>query len=279
MLEADILHVQGSMFGALSRVGRPVVTTVHTTAMSEFRFERSVRFVLGRLAEALTLSNSDSVIAVSNDLADEVRGLVPHTPVFMIPNCVDPDAFYDPVEEEREPVILAGGRHVARKDFVTFLKALATIRCRAKAIVFGDGPLREYLENLSGRLGLRDVTFVGYLERTQLLRLYSSSSIFVSTSLYETGPITVMEAMMSGLPVISSSIRSVERLVIHGKTGLLFPVGNHKELATEIDLLLTDSELRTCLGDNARENLLRNFNPTTVGKQTLKVYDRTMSGM
>ncbi len=275
---ADVLHVQGSTFGTLSRIGKPVVTTVHTTTRSEFAFERQPLFLLAGLLERMTLRNSDAVIAVNPDLLAELLPVLGDTPIFPIPNSIDCSLFPEPKSTPVETVV-TGGRLIYRKDFPTFLKAMARLQYRTgvNAVIFGEGRMRQYLHSLAGKLGLRNVRFAGYVSRSELLDLYSSSAIFVSTSRYETGPITLLEAMASQLPVISSDIAAVSGLVRDGKTGLLFQPGDHLQLAASIELLLDDSALARRLSFAAKDFVRKNFNPLEVAKQTAIVYETVLS--
>ena len=146
--------------------------------------------------------------------------------------------------------------HVARfdrlKDHFTAVSAFQHLRdIPIKLILVGDGPTRKDVENAIQNMNLKEsVRLLGY--RQDIPELLAASDIFLLTSLNEGIPVTIIEAMMAGLPVVATEVGGVSELVVKDETGLLVPPQNPGEIARALHRLAADSELRTRLGQAGR---------------------------
>jgi len=246
----DLIHVQGSPFGAFGNPEIPIIVTVHTLLKTEFKYQKDLKFLVGRMFERKTLEKAEKIIAVNQVLVDElVRDYhVAKDKIYHIPNGIDSQDFDPPNFGEREDFVMSCGRKVKRKGFDTLQKACEKLKV----------PLRIYH---------------GELSRRELIKQYKRAAVFVCPSLYETGPLTVMEAMACGCPVICSAIPSVNGLVVDGVTGLLFRVGDVEDLANRIDYLMINESLARRLAQTAYNHVVENFNVEGMAKQTLKIYE------
>lgn len=191
------------------------------------------------------------------------------------PHCVDTDLFETARAEllpQREViraelgipsdavVLLFTGKLIPRKQPLLLAAGLEAMRHKDRVwlLVAGDGELREQAEAASRRaLGDR-VTFLGFVNQTQLPRCYVASDVFVMASLKETWGLVVNEAMTMGLPVVlSDRIGCREDLLLEGRTGLSFPHDDPRALAACLDQLVSDAELRKRMGQQAREHIGR----------------------
>jgi len=130
----------------------------------------------------------------------------------------------------------------------------------------GGGPLREEMEQEAAALGLVDhVTFHGAVPRDEVGRIVSAADVAVLAS-YPTRsgrregiPVALMEAMMSGLPVVASGLSGIPELVAHERTGFLVPPGDPWSLADRLECLADAPELRASLGKAGRERVAEAF--------------------
>ncbi|MBC7350802.1 MAG: glycosyltransferase [Thermogutta sp.] len=147
--------------------------------------------------------------------------------------------------------------HVARfdplKDHLTALRAFRYLRdIPMKLILVGDGPTRSEIESTIRSLNLEDcVRILGY--REDVPEVLAAGDIFLLTSLNEGIPVTIIEAMMVGLPVVATEVGGVPEIVAKDETGLLVSPGNPEETAKALRRLATDCELRTRLGHAGRQ--------------------------
>jgi glycosyltransferase involved in cell wall biosynthesis len=155
------------------------------------------------------------------------------------------------------------------KGQANLLRAAAT--CRADgvevAVTFiGDGPDRDALAALAAELGIGDrVTFVGPATRAEVVAHLEAADVLVAPSVVTAGgkregiPVVLMEAMASGLPVVSSRLSGIPELVEDGVSGILTEPGDVAALATALAQLAGDAELRAAQGRAGRARVEAEF--------------------
>lgn len=176
---------------------------------------------------------------------------------YVIPNPVSvPDEYRCLDLMSRDKVVLGMGRLSYQKGFDQLLRAFAIVSDKHAVwslVIWGEGPLRAELEELSDELGLRGrVSFPGWT--ADPFHEMSRAGLFVLSSRYEGFGMVLAEAMACGLAVVSFDCPSGPRdIVRHNSDGLLVPRGNVAALAAAMDRLLSDKEERNRLGTRAVE--------------------------
>ena len=153
------------------------------------------------------------------------------------------------------PVVLFASKLQPRKRCADLLQAYASIRRESPAqiVVVGDGPEHATLTAYARSMGLDDVRFVGFRNQSELPAFYNLCDIFVLPSEREPWGLVVNEAMNAGKAIVASdAVGAARDLVLHGRTGCVYPVGDISALARNLRLLIDDPDLRRRLGDNAR---------------------------
>jgi glycosyltransferase involved in cell wall biosynthesis len=168
--------------------------------------------------------------------------------------------------------ILAVGRLMAIKGFDTLVRAAAVMRDRGagfRCVIVGDGPDRKDLEELIDRHRLRGlVAMEGERTPQEVLAMMARARVFALPSrpagkrsgVMDGIPVSLMEAMAIGVPVISCAVSGIPELVEDGKTGLLVPPNDPRALAAAIERLLGDEGLASSLVHAARKKVEREFN-------------------
>jgi colanic acid/amylovoran biosynthesis glycosyltransferase len=161
----------------------------------------------------------------------------------------------------------------AAKGHAYALAALKRVRdsgLDVRYTIAGEGPHRAEIERAVAELGLADaVDLPGTRSESEVLALLQGTDAFIlpSVGLGEAAPVSVMEAMSCGLPVICSRIGGTEDMISDGETGLLTAQKDVDGLARAIETLVRDPGLRHELGRNAREHARRTFDyRATAGK-------------
>lgn len=138
------------------------------------------------------------------------------------------------------------------------LARLAPAVPRLKVVLVGDGPERAGLEALADELGVADrTTFTG--TRRDVPRLLAGADIGVLPSAHEAMPLSVIEQMAGGLPVLATAVGALPDVVADGEEGFLVPVGDLDALTTRLEELTRDDEVRRALGKRARLRAERDF--------------------
>ncbi|MCI0563507.1 MAG: glycosyltransferase [Nitrososphaera sp.] len=153
------------------------------------------------------------------------------------------------------------------KNHIFLLKAfakLARLHKNIKLVLIGqdvEGDPESSMEEVSCLIrntGLQDkVLFLGY--RTDIPELLSGFDIFCLTSLKEGLPISAIEAMAAGLPVVGTNVDGIKEVVIPGRTGFLVNQGDIDGLVTALDFLIRDDDLRARMGLESRNLAVTNF--------------------
>ncbi|MBL4603775.1 MAG: glycosyltransferase family 4 protein [Emcibacteraceae bacterium] len=157
------------------------------------------------------------------------------------------------------------GRLVEKKGMPTLIEAVAILKKRGLAVklsIAGDGPEQSKITQKIKELDISDrVVMVGALENSQVASWMSEHDIFVLACQKDSNgdmdgiPVVLMEAMMLGVPVITTKISGIPELVIHGETGLLVTPESAEELADAIE----KRQLQNSLTDNAAKHVVQEF--------------------
>jgi glycosyltransferase involved in cell wall biosynthesis/uncharacterized membrane protein len=276
----DIVHASSSKAGVLGRLaafvaGVPIrIFTVHGWAFAAYDG------VAGRLylwADRVVRPLTTLVICVSRrerELGLRARACTPGRSA-VVHNAVDLRAFPVAVTRGEPPQIITVGRFAYPKDYVTLVRAVACVETDFHAIFVGEGPDRRAVANEIRRLGLApSVALVG--ARSDVPELLAEADVFVLSSRSEGLPMSVLEAMAAGLPVVATDVGGVSELVLDGETGLLVPPGDATALATALERLLRDEDLRRRMAASARARVEREFDLTTFQKAHVELYSREL---
>ena len=275
----DVVHAHMPISGLLARLaaklcGVPVVAyTCHGFLFNQpgSRLRRGAALLLEWLAGRIT----DVYLTVSREEAADARRLRIHRHPVAVGNGRDPALFRpDPglrahvrrdlkVPEDRV-VVIAVSRLVRHKGYPELLQAMLSVP-DAELWVVGERLASDHGETLDAAfaraarpdaLGTR-LRRLGY--RTDIAALLAASDIFVLPSHFEGLPMSVIEAMLTGLPVVATAIRGPREQVVEGETGLLVPPGNAIALSRALSSLTRDAGSRVRMGEAGRMRACRCF--------------------
>ena len=144
-------------------------------------------------------------------------------------------------------------------------------------ILVGDGEV-ETVNNIIKKNDLiENVRVPGWLNFNQVKEIYLSSSIFVLPSHYEGMPMSILEAMSFGLPVISTDINGIPDIILDGETGLIIEPSKINELSSAIIKLLQNYQYRLILGSNGKKRIDTLFTLSEMKKNLIKIYDNILN--
>jgi glycosyltransferase involved in cell wall biosynthesis len=229
-----------------------------------------------RLAMVRMLDNAGALLIGGRSFAEEVRDRL-GTPVerfTIVPGAVDTTRFTPGAPADGPVRLFYHGRVDRRKGVLDMLHALARTGGEWRCTVSGIGPDHDAAQALAGVLGLADrVAFTGYADYDAVPALYRAHDVFVSPTYAEGFSNTILEAMASGLAVVSCRSVGVVDCIRDGENGLLVDAGDVPALADALGRLVADAALRRCLAAAALEECRRVYSWEAVGAQIMGVYE------
>lgn len=237
----------------------PMVTTLHGTDITLVG-----NHPFYKPAVAFSINQSDVVTSVSESLkADTYRHFPISKDIHVIPNFIELDQnTADPsiecrrslIAEDSERIIthISNFRKVKRlEDVVRIFHGIGQ-KIPSKLLMVGDGPDRAKAEALARQLGIEDrIIFFG--NSNEIAQILSLTDLFLLPSETESFGLAALEAMVWGIPVISSDSGGLPEVNIHGKTGFLSPVGDVASMAAHGIYILENEERYAEFRKNARE--------------------------
>lgn len=278
-LKPDVVATHSSKAGLLGRiaarsVGVPSTFTAHGWAFADGVPETSrklyvaiERFAAKRCNLIFTVSEADRRLALRYQVGSETKLVAIHNGM---PD-ITPDLRANP--DGAPPRVIMVARFEEQKDQLTLLRALAGLRELEWTLeLIGDGPLRSTAEELAAELGINDrVEFAG--ARTDVPARLGSAQIFALISKWEGFPLSTLEAMRAGLPVVVSDVGGSAEAVLPGKTGYAVPRGDIQQVADSLRNLIQDAATRKEMGDEARRHYEANFSFQIMFKRILAAYE------
>ncbi len=163
------------------------------------------------------------------------------------------------------------------QDFIRLASLVNKVSTPVKFLLIGDGVLRKKIEKLIHKFNLqKQVILTGW--RKDIPQILSAIDVFVLTSLWEGLPISVLEAMASSKPVISTHTGGVKEILAEGRSGFLTSPGDVNKLSERLIILLRDRNLRIQMGKDAKASLNSNFALRDMIMKSENLYGELTSG-
>jgi Glycosyltransferase len=274
----DVIALHSSKAGIVGRLAAlflniPVVFTVHGWSFAngvndnKRRLYIVIERVFSKITDAIiTVSAQDKLLALKHNVASDSQQTVIHNGVPLVKSA--PHVYSNNTVVK----LISVARFSEQKDHESLLKALSLLETKNWILTLvGKGPKLDEMKKLAMELGInKNVVFTG--ERLDIETLLAESDIFLLISNWEGFPISILEAMREGLPVLASDVGGVSESVIDGKTGYLIPRGNIDAIKNKLAVLINDSSLRAEFGKSGKEFFLENFSFKAMYSKTVELY-------
>ena len=278
-VQPELVAAQSSKAGLLGRlVARslriPVVFTVHGWAFtpgvpgSRAAVYRRLERMAGPLASRLiTVSEFDRRLALEASIAAPDRIVTVHNGMPDVAPALRADPAGSP------PRIVMVARFEPQKDHATLVQALGGLRDLAWSLdLIGEGPGMAAMQALARQLGIAErIRFLG--QRMDVHRLLADAQLAVLITNGEGLPLSILEAMRAGLPVVASDVGGIAETIRDGQTGYLVGRGEVETVRERLGRLLGDPELRKSFGAAGRALYERQFTLEHCVSRTLAVYE------
>ncbi len=182
-----------------------------------------------------------------------------------------------------DPLIISTRNLAPVYDVETLVKAIPLVLSeepRARFMLAGAGAQQNYLQELASNLGVSaSIEFIGWVPRAELPSYLSSADVYVSTSLSDGTPNSLLEAMACELPAIVTDIPANRPWVSDGENGFLFPARDHRALAARILDLLKHRQMRDQLGHRSRHLVQENAEERTQMAKLETIYHELVESL
>ncbi len=308
----DVTHPQLPLtpnFAVPPNFGKALVCTVHSTWKGEAeairgepysRLNANEKFLVSfnwflRFFEEGMLRRARKIIAVSHFTKWELTNYykIPASKIQVIHNGVDINKFKPATDKRKvkaelgfnpdDLAIVSVGRLYARKGLFTLIESMPTVTKRfptAKFIISGKGQSDEMHKLIAHaeRLGVKDnIVFTGYCPDKKLPKLYQAADVFAFSTFYEHHPFAVLEALSTGLPVVTTTVGGIPETIDSGRNGFLVEPFNPKQFSDRILYLLDHPVEAKEMGAKARKTVEQQLDWRIVVKDAMKVYDEALS--
>lgn len=274
----DLVHLHSTKAGVIGRIaarslGIPVVFTVHGWAFTEgisarraALYRRIERFMAPFANRIITVSEYDRLLALKSGVANDRIMLTIRNGMPILADA----SFAEPAHGE--PSVIMVARFEEPKNHGDLLRALNKLKdIPWRAELVGDGPLRPLAMQLARELGLADrVKFPGACN--DVAARLARSDVFALVSNWEGLPLSILEAMRAGLPVVASDVGGVAEAVQNDITGWVVPRGDIAGLAERLRALLISAPLRQQMGQGGYDLFQSQFTFDQMLQKTLQVY-------
>jgi len=279
----DILHshgykcdiLLGFIPGSIRRI--PLVSTIHGWTNAN----RFSKLGLYEYADALSLKHADAVCVVNQVMYGHPRLKNLREKIHVIPNGIPPLDADIPVPEDEVAEFCRQGFTVAtigrlsrEKGHEFLIRAFAQfqrITGKGLLLIIGEGPEQKVLEDQIQELGLKGkVLLPGY--RDKAWRYLSLCKVFVLPSLTEGLPITLLEAMQVGVPVVASAVGGIPQLITHGRNGFLVQPGDTEHIYRSIREIYLDHGFPEAFVNSTRDLIEKSYSSWRMAQNYDSVY-------
>ncbi|MCI1898003.1 MAG: glycosyltransferase [Enterobacter sp.] len=284
----DLIHAHFAIDGlyALALAQKkniPMVTTLHgfdvTVSNKDLLKSRSPAWINYLFRQQRVKDLGDKFICVSDFIAQQaIKHGFPEHKIVQHYIGIDVEKYQPREQKDDQGIILHVARLVEKKGTTVLINAIKHVKAKGietKLIVIGEGPLLAKLKAQVIALSLEEnVTFTGALSHSDVMSWMRKASMLVLPSITaKTGDaeglgMVLLEAAVSGVPVIGTHHGGIPEAIIDEHTGFLVTERDEKTLADRISYLLSNEQKRFEMGKNAREYISEKFN---LSKQTLKL--------
>ncbi len=286
----DVVHAHLAWADLIGRLaawfaGVPVrVTTEHGKGLWKSPFQVMLEKGMNRITD-MRICVSRDVLRIRNE-----REGTPGGKLVYIPNGVDCDAFagiecakekvmaefdWDPAD----PLVVSVGRIVEEKNYPLLVEAVALLKKRiprARCVIAGDGGCRGEVESAIERFGLNDsVKLPG--SRSDVAVLLCAADLFALSSIREGLPVSLLEAMAAGTPVVSTNVGGIPEAVTDGVSALLVPPGDSAALAFCMERVLSDDSLSRDLASEAIRTVRERFSIGSIASRVEGIYGKLLA--
>lgn len=278
----EIIHIHSASRASFYRksffiivaklLANKVIFHLHGGEFMEFYTNESSR--LRRNIIKTILIKTDLVIALSNSWEKRLHSILPTLPIKVLPNAITiPDSIS--ISSHKVPVIIFIGRVEQKKGFPDLMAAAEILKSRKvnfNCIICGDGDIKYWKDQCAAKNLSNEFDFKGWVTNSLKHDLLCESDIFVLPSYNEGMPMSVLEAMAYGIPVIATTVGGIPEIINNGVNGFLIHIGDIIALADKLEILLLNKDFAKQIGQAGRQTVQQKFDLNKSIEKLIKIY-------
>ncbi len=253
-IKPDIIHGHMLLLNSFSAIIAGKLLKKKSIVQSHGSDIYKIPWILKMTLVRFVIKNSGIVIAITNDIKRKMREVYDRKDIYFLPNAVDTKKFNlnkklcreNLMINKNDFILIFVGRLEKIKGVNYLLEALKYLKRykNIKLLLIGEGSEMQYLKELSRELDISEsVVFLGNIPNNDIPKYLCSADIFILPSLSEGCPITILEALATGLPVICSKVGGLPEIIQNGENGFLVSVGDSKSISEHILRLMRNKKL------------------------------------
>jgi glycosyltransferase involved in cell wall biosynthesis len=287
-IKPDVLHAHHTDQYAWCAVNEPIpaVVTVHgvyrqvARSLSEGMFSHD-HFL--SIVERLCLKKAKYLISISPYVMECVSNYF-NGVIFKIENPIQ-EVYFQCQDKNEKDVILFCAVLSPRKGLSKLVEVVGKIKHRRPGVslhIIGRYPpdlgwYKNQIDDLIIKYGLsKNIHYLGLKDGQGICEELSTANCLVMTSIEETAPMVISEAMAAGKPVVAMDVGGIRYMIQDGATGYLVSPGDTQDMADKVVKILEDGALRKTMGEAARKEALQRFHPDIVARKTRAVYEEIL---
>lgn len=267
IFKPDVLHMHMSYNGSFYRkymihklcrmFGKKDIIHLHGSEFKKFYIESNTKT---KNKIQTLLKECDRVIVLGDKWEKVIKEIEPYTNTFILRNAIKIPEIGSVKWEETQFKILFLGVLIKRKGVTDLLEAMNLLmmdgtleKHNVKLIVAGNGEEKEYLNAKSKQLKIdKYVTFTGWVDGDKKISILKDCQLFILPSYNEGLPVSILEAISYGMPVISTNVGSIDEAVIEGRNGYLVEPGDTVSIADSIRNVCCSKEKWLCMSEESK---------------------------
>jgi glycosyltransferase involved in cell wall biosynthesis len=257
-IEPDLVHAQSLISGMPALISKKMLKIPYIVwgQGSDVYLPNG----LVKLTSKTVIKNADSAIALTEDMKRVMQDIY-NRDIAVVPNGIELGVNVEKphvriLEETYKRILFVGRLHPVKgvRYLIQAMQLIHESHPETKLILVGDGEERDYLEDLTDHLGIREcVDFVGEVPHERIIDYLDHADVFVLSSLSESFGIVLLEAMACGLPIVATRVGGIPEIIEDGVNGYLVNPGDYQELSERIQLLLRDEASTAEMSKNNRQ--------------------------
>lgn len=285
--KVSLVHIHAAMrgsfwrkglFASLARIaGVPVILHLHGSEMQPF-YQSQAKWVQRLIRRHL--ERATRVIVLSQSWEGFIRTIAPAARIVILPNHVALPLPIAPQDRQANTILFLGlvGDRKGVFDLISAFAQVLDKHPQSRLIIGGNGDVERAKALVLTLEIAHAVDLVGWIGPDAKARLLRQAGIYTLPSHNEGLPVSVLEAMAYGLPVLTSHAGGLPELVRDGENGLLIHAGDQNAIAAALIRLLDDAALRAKLGNTARTDIAAHYSDLVILPRLSAIYDDVLSG-